>query len=95
MRCCVACGRMNPDRAHIRSRGAGGPDSDFNIILLCRMHHSRQHTVGWGKFCLEYPSVKSELLKKGWEIDYLFGTFKMFHSLLAPIDGVPKYDHRH
>lgn len=49
---CAACNAAAPsDPAHIRSRGAGGKgwtsDGRSNIIPLCRMCHTIQHSHGW------------------------------------------------
>lgn len=46
---CVACGRRPPsDPAHVRSRGAGGTDSD--AVPLCRGCHQAQHVEGIATF---------------------------------------------
>ena len=39
------------DPAHIRPISTGG--SDFQVVPLCRKHHSMQHQMGWSDFCLE------------------------------------------
>ena len=62
---CVVCSQSS-EPAHIRSRGASGDDIDDNILALCRKHHSESHNIGWAKFCLRYPKVYDELMKKGW-----------------------------
>ena len=64
------------DRAHIRSKGAGGSFDKSNILLLCREHHTEQHKVGWHKFCEKYPSIAEELSNRDWEIVEIFGVFK-------------------
>lgn len=39
-----------PDEAaHLTSRGAGGADI-ANAVILCRKHHSRQHSMGATSF---------------------------------------------
>ncbi len=50
---CAACGAPAPsDPAHVKSRGAGGharlANGDGNIIPLCRLCHTKQHSQGWG-----------------------------------------------
>lgn len=68
---CLVQGRMcfGPvDPAHIRSRGSGGPDEEFNLVPLCRRHHSIQHKIGWFQMMDIYPQVKEALLRRGWEI---------------------------
>lgn len=32
------------DPHHIETRGSGGPDTDENLIALCRYHHNLAHT---------------------------------------------------
>ena len=51
--CAICCGPA--DSHHIVSRGAGGPDEEWNTINLCRMHHSECHQVGWWEFAKRYP----------------------------------------
>jgi len=49
---CCACGAPPPsDPAHVRSRGAGGKDSD--TVPLCRSCHDEQHRSGIASFCEE------------------------------------------
>lgn len=62
---CLVCG-VSSEPAHVRSRGAGGDDVDYNILALCREHHSQSHAIGWPKFCNRYPKVYDELIKNGW-----------------------------
>lgn len=57
------------DSAHIRSRGAGGPDEGWNVIPLCRKHHSEQHAFGWMKFMYRYLVVKTQLEYLGWYVE--------------------------
>lgn len=39
---CRVCGAPPPnDPAHIIGRGQGGPDSEWNVLPLCREHHSQ------------------------------------------------------
>ena len=54
------------DPAHIVSRGAGGPDLEFNIIPLCRREHQFQHQLGWKIFFERWPVVWIYLETLGW-----------------------------
>lgn len=63
---CVVCGKKQTDPCHVRSRGAGGSDAEFNVIPLCRIHHSEQHMMGFKVFCFTYPKVWEALKSKGW-----------------------------
>lgn len=61
---CVACDGFPTDPAHVTSRGAGGGDTQNNVMALCRLHHIEQGQTGWGAFMIEYPPVRSWLLLK-------------------------------
>src|SRR5688500_1174103 len=65
---CSVCGRRPADPAHIKSRGAGGPDLKENVIPLCRQHHSEQHQRGWIRFIQKYFHIRLKLEALGWEI---------------------------
>lgn len=78
---CVACGvKTDVDRAHIRSRGAGGTWEVDNIIFLCRTHHRLQHNIGWPEFVKRNPKVERALKLKGWELVEQFGIQKLRHK---------------
>ena len=65
---CVVCNRRGCDPCHIKSKGAGGPDEEWNIIPLCRIHHVEQHKIGIVTFAKKYQAVENWLLSYGWEI---------------------------
>lgn len=71
--CCV-CGyppgnQLNPvDPCHVRSFKVTQSDHPNGMIPMCRIHHDRQHKVGWAHFFRLYPNVKVILMKMGWEI---------------------------
>lgn len=69
--CCV-CGDpgsvLNPiDPSHIRSRGAGGPDEDWNVTPMCRRDHMSWGLLGANRFCDRNPKFKAYLESLGWE----------------------------
>jgi len=67
---CAVCLSPPPnDASHIRSRGAGGGDDDFNVTPKCRSHHMEWHKWGWRKFVVQYPQFKNILSFMGWEMD--------------------------
>ncbi len=66
---CLVCGNSNVDVAHIKTRGAGGSDASFNLMFLCRFHHSEQHQIGLVTFSNKYPKVTKHLLDNGWIIE--------------------------
>lgn len=72
---CVLCGKPS-DPAHIKSRGAGGPDDPQNIVSLCREHHSMQHQYGHIRMMEKFPPYRFHLEKMGWGI-VLKGYVKM------------------
>lgn len=65
---CLVCFSLNPDRAHIKTKGSGGSFDDWNIMLLCRFCHQEQHKIGIITFIEKYDSVKTYVESKGWEI---------------------------
>ena len=77
---CDICGRQPPgDPSHIRSRGAGGPDEDWNLVAMCRECHTQWHHFGWATFCRRRPIASFVLMKKGWEME----NQRLFHPKLA------------
>jgi 5-methylcytosine-specific restriction endonuclease McrA len=74
---CVACGTINVDRCHIKSKGSGGSWDNDNIILLCRICHITSHQIGWPSFVIKYPNARIVLFDKGWHIENEFGVLKL------------------
>lgn len=66
---CVLCGRAPSDPCHIKSVGAGGDDVPSNLLSMCRIHHTEQHTIGFYKLSQKYPKLVNILAEKGWEFD--------------------------
>jgi hypothetical protein len=78
---CVACGYKRViDRAHIKSKGAGGTWDEDNIIHLCRQHHQEQHQIGWPRFVEKYVRVERELDNKGWIMEVQFGVKRLIRK---------------
>ncbi len=63
---CMICDRYGVDPCHIRTRGAGGPDADFNLLKMCREHHTEQGQIGFMKMVSRYPVMILILKAKGW-----------------------------
>lgn len=64
---CAICGSLKDiDPAHIKSRGSGGPDEDWNLVALCRFDHIRQHASGFVKLYEKHESFRLALQAKGW-----------------------------
>ena len=75
---CQACGVYGVmDVAHIKSKGSGGGNEEWNLILLCRTHHRLQHSIGWARFVENHQNVMKILESKGWEIVDEFGVKKL------------------
>jgi hypothetical protein len=67
---CSVCFKRGPnDPAHIKSRGSGGHDRPYNVVALCREHHSEQHTMGMMSFVKKYRIFRSKLSMMGWTFD--------------------------
>jgi hypothetical protein len=73
---CVACGVKGVDLHHIKHRGAGGTDDEFNLLPTCRKHHSRIHSRGLVQVAEENPGVMQWLLAHGWELTFTFSRGK-------------------
>ena len=66
---CIICNRLGSDPHHLISVKAGGPDSKFNVVALCRIHHQQIHMIGLVSFSFKYPEVYNWLLAHGWTYD--------------------------
>jgi hypothetical protein len=68
---CLVCGSRTVDRCHIKVKRRHDPvyDEPWNIMLLCREHHTQQHKIGLITFVREHRAVWRELQAKGWEMD--------------------------
>lgn len=71
---CLACGAAPPSEAHhVRSRGAYGGDDAFNVLPLCKDHHTMGrdawHRIGPLLFLKRYPHVREYLETLGWVFD--------------------------
>jgi hypothetical protein len=67
---CSACGKVGPsDASHIRSRGAGGPDTAWNVWPHCRDCHMEWHRIGWQTFVIRWPVFGAKLVMAGWVLD--------------------------
>lgn len=66
---CVICGSRNIDRCHIKSRGSGGTDDEWNLLLMCRRHHQMQHSKGWKYMADKYEEIDLELRARGFYFD--------------------------
>lgn len=83
---CIACQpwiNQKVDACHVRSKGAGGPDEEFNLVPQCREHHILQHKIGWGAYLKRHPKAWAHLQSMGWHWIDSVGMAKLFHEKLA------------
>jgi hypothetical protein len=66
---CIACKRQPVDPHHIRSRGAGGGDEEFNVLAVCRCCHAYIHACGMKEFSDEWYPIEAWLRCHGWNFD--------------------------
>lgn len=62
---CLLCEDVGEPH-HFRTRGSGGSDESFNLMYLCRGHHSEIHRLGRSTFVEKYPRCEKFLLAHGW-----------------------------
>ena len=61
---------MNSCGHHIKHKGAGGNDTNYNLMPLCQEHHQEIHQIGLNGFVVKYGTGVAVYLKvKGWEFD--------------------------
>lgn len=70
---CVICNVQGVDIHHIWRRKSGGTDDNWNLIPLCRKHHTEIHTLGEVTSCVKYESYHQAKIERGWEYDILSG----------------------
>lgn len=63
---CTVCNRWGAEGHHIITLKSGGPDKEWNLMPLDRIHHSECHQIGMTKFALKYPKVYKWLIAHGW-----------------------------
>jgi len=69
LKLCVACGEAGTDLHHVKTRGSGGPDEDWNLVRLCRNCHTELHHRGQVRLFKNNLRFESALREKGWELD--------------------------
>jgi len=80
--CCI-CGTRPVDASHIKTRGSGGPDADFNLRAKCRKHHIEWGALGFSRFFKKYPVLWFDLQRDGWVIE----NGKLWNEKLATCNG--------
>lgn len=56
------------DIDHVKTLGSGGKDEEFNLMTLCRKHHSEKGQKGLIYMSAKYPRVNLFLLQNGWRL---------------------------
>ena len=75
---CQACGKYGRiDKHHLKTRGSGGSNDEFNLIQLCRSCHQSIHHSGSVKFIKRFPKLQEILKAKGWKTEIVFGLEKL------------------
>lgn len=78
--CCVCGARPPGDPSHVHSRGAGGPDTKWNVVPMCRGHHTEWHAAGPSVFIRRHPGFGLYLTRLGWEVTHSYaGVTKLWH----------------
>ena len=68
---CLNCGKKTFNGNcfhHIKTRGSGGTDDEWNLMPLCFFCHENVHKIGLKSFANKNFAVKSFLISQGWEI---------------------------
>lgn len=68
-RYCLVTNRRGAEAHHVITRGAGGPDEEWNLMPLSRQAHAEVHQIGLNKFARKYKRVREWLLANGWQYD--------------------------
>ena len=68
---CLVCNRRGCDPCHIKTFGSGGVDEYWNLMPLCRAHHTEQHQIGIISFYKKYPTVALYMEANGWKIEIM------------------------
>lgn len=74
---CIISGISPCEFHHLKTRGAGGLDVEWNMMPLSREKHSEAHHLGLRRFVEKYPQARSWMIKRGWEFDPVL--FKWTH----------------
>lgn len=70
---CQACGCNGAFNAltidHIKTRGSGGSDEEYNCMTLCLSCHIEKGQKGVSHMAKRYPSYYEFLIEYGWKFD--------------------------
>ena len=67
---CVGCGVKGVcDLHHLKTRAAGGTDEPHNLLMVCRICHTKIHGKGLKWFSDKYPKAATILRYNKWKFD--------------------------
>jgi hypothetical protein len=66
---CIVCNKQASEFHHLKTRKSGGPDEDWNLLPICRLHHVHIHAEGLKKIAAKYPALTTWLTEHGWALD--------------------------
>lgn len=68
-RLCVVCGKSNQTTgSHLRSKGSGGPDTEWNVVPMCFYCHREWEDGGLQCFLSKHHRFEDYLEELGWEV---------------------------
>lgn len=70
---CIVTGKQGCDLHHIKTRGSGGTDDEWNLIPISRTLHQRWHHRGTQYMVKGYPAIRNWMIKNGWKFDIYSG----------------------
>lgn len=76
---CLVCRRVEVDRAHIKTRGAGASWEFWEVMPLCRNCHIEQGQMGIVSFFKRFPPVRRYLEAMGWRLEDVIGKETLVH----------------
>jgi hypothetical protein len=62
---CIVTGKP-AEYHHIKTRGSGGPDEEWNMIPISREIHTLWGNKGNSYMCQHFPQIKSWMVRRGW-----------------------------
>lgn len=66
---CIVTGKYGADLHHVKSRGSGGIDAEWNLMPLTHSLHVECEQIGLVSFAKKYPAVEVWLISHGWYFD--------------------------
>lgn len=74
---CIICGFHLSEIHHVRTRGAGFGDDPWNVIPVCRKHHTEIHKTGMVQMLEKTKHLLNYLKALGWELSIVNGLKKL------------------